>query len=441
MPVAPGRLAHLADMIDGDHEDMPWARIERVVVTVRVLVIVSIVVLLWVGPPVVRHHLPLAIPVLAMAGLYTFIVLLNPTWELRGSQPAQLITAVDGAFTMLIVATTGAAESPGVSVLFLVVAGAAIRLHLRWTLGVTFLLCIIYIGISILVDSRLASVDVRIQHSMWWSLYLLLAAALGGSLALFAEQEHEAGIAARVEAIAEHKAAEEERDLRGRLLESYEAQREGLQVILHEFRTPVASLSALTRGLDDAANPMNDTDRALSTHLVAQHVEHLAEMLSALGDVAASWNPTFSAGRIRDVDVWELVTVAGYAAGLTPPNLQVFVHDDTPKSIRVDYQRLRRVLTNLIENAARHGEGHPVEVHVQASGGLLRVQVLDRGPGVAPELLKEITAKRATAGNRPDNSGLGLWIVDQILQATGGALELAVRNGGGLAARFDFPLQ
>lgn len=56
-------------------------------------------------------------------------------------------------------------------------------------------------------------------------------------------------------------------------------------------------------------------------------------------------------------------------------------------AVLVDAQGLRRVLTNLLENAARHGRDLPIEVVCERAGGDLRVAVLDSGPGVPPAAL------------------------------------------------------
>lgn len=433
------RLSDAADGVQSEMGEEPTTPIERVVVAVRVVVVLSVAALLVVGPDLVRHYLSLAIAVVFVAAIYACAVFVNPGWELRRTRSAWLITGLDSGFTLLFIASTGAGSSPTVTILVLVVVAAAIRLPLLSTIGLASVVSGVYAGIALLVDPHTAPLADRVLDSVWWSVYLMLTAVLGSSLSLLAEREHEARIAARVDAVAEHKAAEEERDLRARLLKSYQAQRDGLQVMLHEFRTPVASLSALTNDLADGHSHISDADGERRAQLVTDHIAHLSEMLNALGDVAASRNPSFSAGHVRNVDLRTVLSAAGDAAGLQPTQLQLSVRPDTEK-IRIDGQRLRRILTNLLENAARHGQGHPVEVQAWIDDGLLHAEVLDRGPGVAPEQLAALMGKYVATGERRGHSGLGLWIVEQILQAMGGRLELGRRAGGGFVARFEVPL-
>jgi signal transduction histidine kinase len=98
---------------------------------------------------------------------------------------------------------------------------------------------------------------------------------------------------------------------------------------------------------------------------------------------------------------------------------------------------LRRILTNLIDNALKFaGE---VEINVQkTSDGIIRIAVLDRGPGIPEDQLEAVlqpfhrleqSRSRDTGG-----TGLGLAIAQQLAQAIGGALHLENRAGGGLWA-------
>lgn len=408
------------------------------VVTVRVAVLLSILVMLVVGPDFVRAHLDLAWPIILIGCAYAFAVFRKPRWERRGTPAAWLVSGMDGLLGLVAIALTGSARSPLVVALVLVVVAAAIRLPIWSTMILTSMLGIGYVGIALLVEPHVAPFGDRLFTSVWWATYLLITAVLGASLSRLAAHEHEAKIAARVEAIAEHQAAEEERDLRTRLLDSYQAQQDALNIILHEFRTPITSLTALLRESAQPTTPGSEEGRMRGASLAAQHAKHLAEMLDALADVAASHSPSFTAGRVRNVNLHELILAAGHAAGLRSPQLRVAL--DEERDVRVDAQLLRRILTNLLENAARHGQGDHIDVHAWTEAELLHVRVLDRGSGVSPDQLGKLTDKYTALGNRRGNVGLGLWIVEQIVQAMGGQLELGTRSGGGLVVQFAVPM-
>ena len=339
---------------------------------------------------------------------------------------------------MALVWLTGGAASPVVVVLVLVVIASAARLTfaecltLAIAVGAGYLLVVLAPGAG--GEPALSGLVL----GLWWALYGVFIAVLSGGLSVLAEREHRSRVRALVEAEAEHVAAEEERDLRARLLRSYEAQQEGLQVLLHEFRTPVASLDALAGALNDAS-PMSAADQDAALRLAGRHARHLSDMLDALSDVNFSRRPAFSSGRVRRIDVGGLVAEAGDAAGVRPPRLRVSVTGDT-SAVLVDAQGLRRVLTNLLENAARHGRERPIDVVCVREADELHVSILDRGPGVPQENLGDLTKKFVRLSDRRGTAGLGLWIVAQIVDALGGSLQFSTRDGGGLAASFMVPV-
>ncbi len=103
---------------------------------------------------------------------------------------------------------------------------------------------------------------------------------------------------------------------------------------------------------------------------------------------------------------------------------------------------LTRALTNLIDNALHYGVG-PIQVRVSREDGHIVIAVEDRGPGIPPEDLQRV---RQPFGRldpaRPRDTqgfGLGLAIVDQILDRENGVLRLINRPEGGLSAQIHIP--
>jgi signal transduction histidine kinase len=428
-------LDQLRTTVDFDGEDYGLA---RTVVAVRVAVVISIGVLLAIGPHWVRQHAAVTVAVLAGAMVYAAVLLANPQLEVRRTRYSWLVTGFDSVFTLALIALSGGVYSPVVSVLALAVIASAARLSFKETLLVAVLLGAAYIPVALTSSPRLPVTAAPALQAGWSALYLTFVAIITAGLSALAEREHRSRLRALVEAEAERAAAEEERDLRARLLRSYQSQQDGLQVLVHEFRTPVRSLEALTEALT-SPHPMSQADRDTSLQLVARHVHHLGDMLDALSDVALSRRPTFSAGRVRRVDVADLIVAAADAVGLAPPRLRLSISGDVD-AVAVNAQGLRRVLTNLLENASRHGRGEPVDVTCSRDGDELVLAVLDRGPGIPAENLGELTTKYVSVGGQRGTAGLGLWIVQQIVEAMGGRVDFAARDGGGLIATFRAPV-
>ncbi|EID79040.1 putative two-component histidine kinase [Rhodococcus opacus RKJ300 = JCM 13270] len=410
--------------------------IQRIIISVRCGVVLSVGVLLAVGAGNVREHLGWALLLLGISTVYSLTGFYYPSTELGSMRASAIVTTLDAGLSLGFIATTGGRESPTVALLFLVIIAAATRLSFAGTVLLSLALGVSYFLLALTVNSADTPLEVRLQAGLWWPLYLLFTAALTAAFTLLTEGAAQAQAAARAEAAAEHAAAEEERDLRARLLKSYEAQETGLQVILHELRTPIASLKALA----DAGQrnlPAHDTQRARD--LIAAHAGHLSAMMDALGDVAASRRPTFSTGHRQLVLLHDFLLATADAVGLVPPQLRMTI---SPPDVRCrfDPQLLRRVITNLLTNASRHGRGEPVDIVARVSRSELHLEILDRGPGLPPELASIVTKKFVSVGDQRGSAGLGLWIADQIVISLNGRLHFGARTGGGLAVYLEVPI-
>ena len=103
---------------------------------------------------------------------------------------------------------------------------------------------------------------------------------------------------------------------------------------------------------------------------------------------------------------------------------------------------IKRVLVNLIDNAAKYGCEPTVVLAVNARQ--IEITVQDRGPGIAPELHEQVFAPfYRIEGSRNRNTGgvgLGLPAARAIVLEQGGSVTLGNRLGGGLEVRVMLPL-
>jgi signal transduction histidine kinase len=108
---------------------------------------------------------------------------------------------------------------------------------------------------------------------------------------------------------------------------------------------------------------------------------------------------------------------------------------------RVDPERVRQALDDLMDNALRHcGTGGTVTVSAGRNDGRVIVAVRDSGPGFPPDVLAETSPSGlGPNGNGDGRAGLGLSIVAAIAGAHGGTLRLENCDGGGAQATFDLP--
>jgi two-component system osmolarity sensor histidine kinase EnvZ len=105
-------------------------------------------------------------------------------------------------------------------------------------------------------------------------------------------------------------------------------------------------------------------------------------------------------------------------------------------AIKARPDALRRAITNLTDNAARHGEH--VVISAAATERSLLIMIDDDGPGM-PEHLRE-HAFRAFTSNAVGGTGLGLTIARDVVRSHGGDVHLETSPQGGLRARIRLPI-
>jgi signal transduction histidine kinase len=131
--------------------------------------------------------------------------------------------------------------------------------------------------------------------------------------------------------------------------------------------------------------------------------------------------------------------VASVQAGTARP-IELSEDDGLPQ-VHADPDKFVQVLTNLVENAVRHGDG-TVRVslgrpqHDDHDG--VRIVVEDEGSGIAPEMRRRVFTKFWTGGAR-GGSGLGLYLVRGLVVAHGGQITLDDAAGGGARIVVDWP--
>ena len=116
-------------------------------------------------------------------------------------------------------------------------------------------------------------------------------------------------------------------------------------------------------------------------------------------------------------------------------NIRIDVAPLPPLAVRP--KALARALGNLLDNAAKYGGGD-VRLTAAAVDGEIRIEIADRGPGIAAgdaERLKRPFTRHDTARSNATGTGLGLAIVERIARLHDGRLELLPNPGGGLLAR------
>jgi two-component system OmpR family sensor kinase len=226
----------------------------------------------------------------------------------------------------------------------------------------------------------------------------------------------------------------------GRVEEAVGRQRAFVIGASHDLRTPLASLRT---ELELAMTGSPDRDDLL-TAVGGAHADavRLSELANGLLRLAAA-EPD---GRPMDTQTFPLGPFIGDCVALVAKaasGRDVAIEVDVPDlAIRADRTRLQQAIVNLLTNAIRSSPtGMTVEiratVEVDQVPRLLRIQVLDRGPGVASDVRETLFEPFARSRmSRSPGSGLGLATAAAAIHAHGGAIGYEDREGGG--ARFWF---
>ncbi|MFF3333412.1 ATP-binding protein [Streptomyces sp. NPDC002888] len=225
----------------------------------------------------------------------------------------------------------------------------------------------------------------------------------------------------------------------GRLAQSEEDQRRLVQDAGHELRTPLTSLRtniSLLRRIDELP-PATREDLVVD---LTQEARELTDLVNELVDLAAGQSDTEPPQRVDLADLAE--EVAGLARRRTGREIVLSTSGDTTTDGRPGM--LTRAVSNLVENAAKFDRegGLPIEIVVTGAAvsgpGAVRVEVLDRGPGIGEADLMRIFDRfyRAADARSLPGSGLGLSIVREVALVHGGAPFAFRREGGGTVIGF-----
>lgn len=214
-----------------------------------------------------------------------------------------------------------------------------------------------------------------------------------------------------------------------RIESSYERERVFLDDASHELRTPIAiargELELARMQTAEGTETAGSLDSALEE---VDRLEHLATSLLVLARMRAAGPPPDQVVPLRDVALRaarDAQTVRAADASL----VQIDVIGDA--DARGDAEALERAVRNLVENALRHARTR-VEVRLRAEPDAVILEVVDDGPGFPAALLAQ-GFHRFTPGDSPEahgGAGLGLAIVDAIVDAHDGSLALGNRDGG-----------
>ncbi len=205
----------------------------------------------------------------------------------------------------------------------------------------------------------------------------------------------------------------------------------------HELSTPLATIAVVTRELERALDRSNPPppgareDLGLIRQQLGRCQDILQQMAAHAGENAGESFVSFSLAQWAEAALASLpgrerVRVSGSALGTA--------------GVEGPARGLARALRNLLKNALQASPpGEPVELRLSAAGDQVRAEVVDRGPGMSPEVVARVGEPFFTTKGPGEGMGLGLFLTRALAEQLGGQLELESTRGKGTTARLRLP--
>jgi signal transduction histidine kinase len=245
--------------------------------------------------------------------------------------------------------------------------------------------------------------------------------------------------AAREQVTAQYELARQEAEQASRLKDRF------LATLSHELRTPLQSILAYAHSLTGSGVTAEQASRALEA--IRRNVHAQTRLIDGLLDLSR-----IEAGKLdldlAQVNVGTVLTGAlevirptaetkGVALNLTMPNEDLVTHADAA--------RLQQVFWNIISNAIKFTpRGGRVDIALERCASQIQISVSDTGDGIAAEFLPHVferfTQEQTETGKRRAGLGLGLAIVQELVDAHGGAVSAeSAGRGQGSTFRIRLP--
>lgn len=312
----------------------------------------------------------------------------------------------------------------------LAVADWAFRNHLPAGRGTETLISAELLYLPLQTSSAvLGVVGVKLRHELEYN-----SALSRRLLQAFATQ-----VALAIERVQFGKQAEQAQILQAR--ESLE--RALLNSISHDLRTPLVSITGALGALRDKGTPLFAEAR---DELLDAAWEAGGRLNRFVGNLLDMTRLESGALKLKEVpcDVQDLFgcALAAVEPQLGKRSVEVRVPAGLPL-VKMDMVLMTQVMVNLMDNALKYApRGVPIEVAAELSGGELKLEVADRGPGVPEEELTHLFDKfyRVPVPEGAGGTGLGLSICKGIVEAHGGSVAAENRAGGGLQVVVSLPL-
>lgn len=205
----------------------------------------------------------------------------------------------------------------------------------------------------------------------------------------------------------------------------------------HELRTPLAVIQAAAS--QHALQPRTPDETTTTIRRIQKAAESMHQLLNSLLFLARS-DDAPPALEWTTVDLADFLEAVSDSCAEMVPGLSIHVHGQG--RARLDLSQMTSLITNLLENAALHGQARRVDLHIAQTEKSVILTIQDDGRGVAAEHLPRLLERfyQADKARSGRGSGLGLSICASIARLHGGTFRLESPDQGGLKATLEILL-
>ena len=220
-------------------------------------------------------------------------------------------------------------------------------------------------------------------------------------------------------------------------------QSEFISSVSHELRTPLTAIMGWAEALSYEGTPQVDFQRGIG--IIEKESARLTKMVAELLDFTRIQDGRFNLN-LETVDFAAEVEDALYTYHSLMEQeeieLKYTCDEEEIPEIEGDPERLKQVLVNVLDNAAKYGrDGATIEVSVSAEDDEVVLRVRDHGPGIPEDELPHVKERFYKGSSKERGSGIGLAVCEEIVSRHGGKLIIENADTGGVLVTVRLPVK
>jgi signal transduction histidine kinase len=232
-------------------------------------------------------------------------------------------------------------------------------------------------------------------------------------------------------------------DLLARLHEAYDRQRRFSSLASHQLRTPVAVMIGHLEVAQRHERPAAHYRRVIQ--LAHKRAVDLGQIVESLLFLSRADSTTLTRSETFDIGRWLLEYMASRPVSPRTSDIAINLDIDIPLWVKAQRHLFGQVVENLLDNACKYSQpGRPIVVSAARDGDFALLAVEDSGRGITPEDLSRIFEpffrSSPGVGESVPGVGLGLSVVERIVDAFGGTVAAVSEPGSGSRFELRLPL-